>query len=104
METAVNDLVNLLIKNLSGEIADQVSFEAHFDCSRPTQKGYRCTTCINCLFFELLSEFSQKAIESVITCNFDELILLAIKSSKCFIILLIRLGRDPGDTANKNSD
>ncbi|VDO04030.1 unnamed protein product [Rodentolepis nana] len=68
VETAVNDLVTLLLKHLSAEYAEQVSPSANFECSTPTKKGHKCTTCLNCLFFELRSRFSQNTIDAVISC------------------------------------
>eukprot|EP00108_Taenia_solium_P009032 TsM_000496300 transcript=TsM_000496300 gene=TsM_000496300 len=68
VESAVNDLVNTLMNNLDEEHAKGLSKETHFSCSRPTKKGNQCTHCLNCLFFELLSQFSQRNIEAVVAC------------------------------------
>ncbi|EUB55933.1 Dynein heavy chain 5, axonemal [Echinococcus granulosus] len=67
VESAVNDLVETLMNNLDKEYAKVLSKENHFSCSNPTKKGNRCNHCLNCLFFDLLSQFSQRNIEAVIT-------------------------------------
>nr|CDS18170.1 dynein heavy chain [Echinococcus granulosus] len=69
VESAVNDLVETLMNNLDKEYAKVLSKENHFSCSNPTKKGNRCNHCLNCLFFDLLSQFSQRNIEAVITCR-----------------------------------
>lgn len=92
METAVNDLVTLLLKNLNAEYAEQVSISTHFECSTPTKKGHRCTTCLNCLFFELLNRFSQKTIDAVISCKHDKLILFKTSYNLTINYKFLKLG------------
>lgn len=72
----MNDLVNLLIDNLDGRLVKSLSKKAHFECSQPTKKGHRCTTCLNCLFFDLLSRFSQQNIDAIIACGFLYFLIL----------------------------
>ncbi|VDM30983.1 unnamed protein product [Hydatigera taeniaeformis] len=67
VESAVNDLVDTLISNLDEEYVKILSKETHFACLNPTKKGNQCTRCLNCLFFDLLSQFSQQNIEAVIS-------------------------------------
>ncbi|KAL5105018.1 hypothetical protein TcWFU_009077 [Taenia crassiceps] len=68
VESAVNELVKTLMNNLDEEHAKVLSEETHFSCSSPTKKGNQCTHCLNCLFFDLLSQFSQRNIEAVVAC------------------------------------
>lgn len=69
VETAVDDLVDVLLDNLDEEDRASTFKTGDFPCSMPTRKGNRCAVCLNCVFFSLICHFSQANIDAIISCK-----------------------------------
>ncbi|XP_078698147.1 dynein axonemal heavy chain 5-like [Branchiostoma floridae x Branchiostoma belcheri] len=69
VETSVLELVELLKSFLREK--DKVNLEDNYPCSHPDarHKGQRCTECLPCVYFNLLTYFSQRNTDALVKCT-----------------------------------